>query len=129
MNTVIGWHLVAVAVGLAPVPADPPPDPHAWGYLGVTVDQGTLRISHIDPGTPAAKAGLRPNDEFVRVGDLRPAKFDEVADRISELRPGTTLQLEVRRGGETKTLSVRLGVRPERAGPPPRLRGPLGDLP
>ena len=127
MNGTVGIGFVALTVGLAPVPADPPPDPHAWGYLGVRVIQGTLRIEHIDPGTPAAKAGLRPNDEFIKVGDLRPATFDEVAERISGLRPGTTLQLEIRRGGKTQALSVRLGVRPEQAGPPPRLRLPLGE--
>jgi S1-C subfamily serine protease len=122
MSGSIGLGLVALAVGLAPVPADPPPDPLAWGYLGVQVDPGTLRINDVRPGTPAAKAGLQASDEFVRVGELRPQTFDEVAEHIGTFRPGSTLKVEVRRGSERKTFSVRLGVRPPEFPAPPPIR-------
>lgn len=127
MGGAIGWGLVVLAVGLAPVPAEPAPDPLSLGYLGVRVDgSDSLRISGIDPGTPAAKAGLLPNDEFVRVGDLKPASFAEVAEHIKARRPGTVLTVEVRRGDETKRFAVRLGVRPSENQLQDRLRN-LGD--
>ena len=127
MNGAIGWGLVAFAVGLAPVPAGPPPDPLALGYLGVRVEPGTLRIVGIEAGTPAARAGLQPNDEFVRVGDLRPQTFDEVAEHISTFRPGTVLRVEVRRGADVRDFTVRLGVRPAELPSPFRSRQTLDD--
>src|SRR5438067_7875226 len=106
MSDVLAAFLTAVAV-LAPVPADPPPDPLAWGYLGVRVTQQTLRISQVEPGTPAAKAGIQPEDEIVKVGTLRPRGFEEVADHISSFRPGATMKVEVMRNGEKKEFTVK----------------------
>jgi hypothetical protein len=57
MSGSIGLGLVALAVGLAPVPADPPPDPLAWGYLGVQVDPGTLRINERDCKRATSSSG------------------------------------------------------------------------
>lgn len=118
MSELLAAILTAVAV-LAPVPADPKPDPLAWGYLGVRVTPGSLRISSVEPGTPAAKAGIHPEDEIVTVGTLRPRAFEEVADHISSFRPGTTMKVEVLRNGEKRQYTVKLGVRPAEAGPPP----------
>ena len=110
--------LGAASLG-APVPTDPPPDPLGWGYLGVRVNQGALAVSTVEPNTPAAKAGLQPGDEFVRVGTLKPHSFDEVAAHISSFRPGSMLKVEVRRNGEVKSFTVRLGSRPAGLEPPP----------
>lgn len=127
MNGVLGV-LVAVSVGLAPVPPEPTPDPLAWGYLGVRVDAGSLRLSGVEPGTPAAKAGLQSGDEIVRIGDLAPTTFQEVAEHISSFRPGSLLRVVVRRDGEERSYVVRLGVRPGELGIPP-VRGRVVPLP
>ena len=119
MSGVLGGVLLTVSIGLTPVPLEAPPDPLAWGYLGVRVDSGTLRLAGVEPQTPAAKAGLQPGDEIVRIGDLTPATFEQVAEHISSFRPGSLLKVEVRRDGEVKTYTVRLGVRPNDLGPPP----------
>ena len=110
--------LVLVSVGLAPVPVEPPPDPLAWGYLGVKVNSPSLKIASVEPHTPAAKAGLQPDDDIIQIGTLKPHSFDEVAEHIATFRPGTVLRVVVRRGGETKTFTVRLGVRPPNLDPP-----------
>src|SRR3954451_20493417 len=81
---------------LAPVPADPPADPLARGYLGVTVPNG-LVIERVEPGFPADKAGLRPGDTILRIGTFRPNAFKEVVDRICSYRPGATVDIEVER--------------------------------
>ncbi len=121
--------LAVVSLGLAPVPAEKPHDPQEWGYLGVTVNLGTLQISTVEPDTPAAKAGLLPNDEFAKVGTITPISFAEVGEHISSFRPGSWMKVEVRRGNETKSFIVKLGVRPPGLPPPPVKGRPLPDGP
>ena len=112
--------MLAGTTAAAPVPADPMPDPLAWGYLGVrTTGLEELTFGTVDPGTAAARAGLRPGDHVIRIGKLRPRNFSEMANYVSSFRPGTELTVEVRRGNESRTVTVRLGVRPPEAGPPP----------
>jgi S1-C subfamily serine protease len=96
---------------LAPVPADPPPDPLAKGYLGVNFQDG-LTIGRVEPGCPAAKAGMRPGDVVVRVGTFRPHEFREVVARICSYRPGATVEIEVERDGSRQTFKVTLTTRP-----------------
>jgi S1-C subfamily serine protease len=117
--------LLVLASVLAPVPADPPPDPLAWGYLGVRVATGSLMISQIEPNTPAARAGLRVDDDLIEIGSLKPHSFDEVAEHIATFRPGTVLRVVVRRGAETKAFTIRLGVRPPDLPTPVWSRRPL----
>lgn len=126
MSEVLAALLMAISV-LAPVPADPRPDPLAWGYLGVSFAMpGGVQIGRVDPGTPAAKAGILPGDDIVRVGSLKARQYEDVVEYISSFRPGTVLTVEVRRNGETKVFTVKLAVRPPEAGaPPPRNRLPI----
>jgi S1-C subfamily serine protease len=113
--------LVLVSVGLAPVPAEPPQDPLGWGYLGVAAERQSLRISTVQPGTPADKAGLRVGDELLSVGKARAEDWDDITERICRCRPGTLIRIKVRRDGEEKTVTVRLGSRPL----PPVLDAPV----
>lgn len=122
MSELLAAFLTAVAV-LAPVPADPKPDPLAWGYLGVQfANQGSLQIGIVQPGTAAAKAGIQAGDDLVSVGSLKARSYEEVVGHISSFRPGTQLKVVVKRHGETKEFTVKLGVRPSDIEPPrPRL--------
>lgn len=125
MSEVLAAVLTAVAV-LAPVPADPKPDPLAWGYLGVQfANPGSLQIGIVQPGTAAAKAGIQANDDLVSVGSLRARSYEEVVEHISSFRPGTQLKVVVRRNGETKEFTVKLGIRPADAGVPRSSRLPI----
>lgn len=97
---------------LAPVPAEPPPDPMARGYMGITVQTGALTIERVEPGLPASKAGLRSGDVLLRVGTLEPREFDQVVSHICSFRPGAVVEIEVQRGNEKKTFKVKLASRP-----------------
>lgn len=121
----LGW--LTLAAGMAPIPPEPMPDPLAWGYLGIRVNQGSLIISGVEPNTPAAKAGLQESDLIVRIGELEPQTFDEVAEHISTFRPGSRLKVVVRRGDAEKSYVVRLGVRPADLPPPPSSVLPIPD--
>jgi predicted metalloprotease with PDZ domain len=98
----------------APIPAEPPPDPLARGYMGIEVQTGSLTIERVEPGQPAAKAGLKQHDVILRVGMLEPQAFDEVITHVCSLRPGAEIEIEVQRGSERKVFKVKLACRPLR---------------
>lgn len=114
--------VVALAglTGAAPVPPDPAPDPLGRGYLGVTVPQNGLVIESIQPNLPAARAGLRSGDKFVRVGSLEPHSFEQVIATICAYRPGATVEIEIERGSERKVFRIKLTTRPASADDPNR---------
>jgi S1-C subfamily serine protease len=112
---------------------------HAW--LGVSlmplsaefvhafklpVSRGIL-VMQVEPGSPAAAAGLRPSSRTVKVGKLRllgggdvivgaagkPVRQPaDLASLVNARAPGTLLNLTVERSGELVHLRVRLGLRP-----------------
>jgi serine protease Do len=69
------------------------------------------------PGSPAAAAGLRPDDQIVRAGTrlIRNA-FDWEAARLS-FRVGDRVPLVVRRGDRDLTVTVSIADRPEVSAP------------
>lgn len=104
--------LAAMAAAAAPVPKPTPPDPLGKGYMGVRVQTESLAISSVEPNTPASDAGLRAGDEFVLVGFVRPTNFDQVRAFIGSLRPGTRIDVIVKRNGKEHKTTMTLTIRP-----------------
>ena len=67
-------------------------------------------IESVDPGSPADKAGVRGGDRILAMSgrDLRDAQIDFTP----LLKPGTRIPFKVRRGMETKVLTVTVEPRP-----------------
>jgi putative serine protease PepD len=86
-------------------------------YLGVSTAEanGGALVREATAGGPAARAGLRTGDLIVAVGGERIAGPDDVAAAIQDREPGESVDVEVRRYGELRTLEVRLAARPEQA--------------
>jgi putative serine protease PepD len=85
-------------------------------YLGVQIGDtngaGVL-VQSVAPGGPAAKAGLAPGDVITSVNGKRTATVDDLTSVVSELKPGTTVSLEVvTQRGARKTLHLKLGTFP-----------------
>jgi predicted metalloprotease with PDZ domain len=99
----------------APVPKPPPPNRYAYAYLGVRMKTSANRlvIEAPEPGTPSQKAGLRDGDELLQLGTLRPTRFEQLTEYVIDLRPGTDIYIEVRRGGAVVSTRLVLGVRPD----------------
>ena len=76
-------------------------------------------VEEVIPGSPAAKAGLKPDDliSFVDGEPIVSIKAFE-AYRKANTRPGTTVRLEVRRGDALQTIEMTLGTHPPRPTPP-----------
>jgi len=79
--------------------------------LGVSLGEsdGHVHVIAVMPGSPAAKAGLRVGDVIRYVGDQRIATAQGLAEEISEYRPGSQVDLAIRRDGEKQTVTAKLG--------------------
>jgi S1-C subfamily serine protease len=84
-------------------------------------------VQAINPGSPAAKAGLRGGsgeetfqgatyrqggDVITKVGDVTVKDPDDLAGAVSRYRPGRTVAVQIDRGGQVKTVQVALAERP-----------------
>jgi len=112
-----------------------------YAYLGVSsvelypqlVDRFGLDVEHgawvqdVVPSGPADKAGIRGGgqetrfqsstfrpggDVITKVGGKPVEHADDLSEVISQYDPGDDVELEIHRGGETKTVTVKLGERP-----------------
>ena len=103
------------------------------GWLGVVLDgddelktgaDGEVSSRYLDyptvvsvePGSPAAKAGVESGDRLLII-DRRDPRVADV-DISSMLRPGARLQVRVRRGMEGKSLQILVERRPDSFQPP-----------
>jgi putative serine protease PepD len=97
-------------------------------YLGVsTRDDPTgagALVERTPTGGPAEKAGVQVGDVISRVGTHRIGTSTDVSPAIESKRPGDQVEVEVRRGGTSKTLHVTLGTRPQTVATPSLQTGP-----
>jgi putative serine protease PepD len=74
-----------------------------------------LRVAAIDPGGPAAHAGIGAGDLITKVDGERLTSSDQLVALTLKKRPGATLRLEVERSGATHEATVTLGRAPQSA--------------
>lgn len=63
-------------------------------------------VEGVDRESPAAKAGLKPDDLIVYVDGLKVASINELNDMLDRIPPTELVRLEVRRGDELTTISL-----------------------
>jgi serine protease Do len=99
------------------------------GRLGVTIQEvnqalaenfglkqpaGALVSSVVDGG-PAAKAGLEPGDVILKFDGKPIARSSELPPLVAQVKPGSTVALEVWRAGKSKELTATLGTLEDRS--------------
>ncbi len=67
----------------------------------------------VEPGSPAAQAGLRAGDVIVSVEGVKLDAEHPLDAVLTQFSPGQTIHLEILRGSERLTVSVTLSTRPE----------------
>src|SRR5574341_144506 len=72
---------------------------------------GGVRISGVRAGGPADLAGLKGGDIIVRIGDKTVANLYDMTDALNAHQPGDTVQVVVKRGDQTLTVTAVLGRR------------------
>ena len=65
-------------------------------------------ISGVEKGGPAEKAGVKPGDVILEVGDQRIEQSAELSNAIAATKPGDETELTVWRGGKTRNLTVKV---------------------
>jgi putative serine protease PepD len=91
-------------------------DPTVGG--GAAIAKGSSSSSGsapIQPGSPAAKAGLQAGDIITAVNGTHVASVNQFVATIANYAPGDTVTLTVDRGGQTKTIKLTLGSQPASA--------------
>jgi putative serine protease PepD len=83
--------------------------------LGVelrSLTSGGVLVSSVARNGPAARAGVKPNDVIVRLGDRPTPTVDDVAVALAARRPGAQVTVRLIRRGAAKELRVVLGQIP-----------------
>jgi serine protease Do len=78
---------------------------------GLTPSSGAL-ITSVQPGSPAAAAGLQADDVIVRFNGTPITSPDALTAAIHPLKPGDRVTLGIYRGSRKRTVAVTLGARP-----------------
>jgi len=72
------------------------------------------RVERVEPGTPAARSGLRPDDIIVAVENTPVYDADGLVLEVGKLPVESLIHLTVVRGGRKRTVEVTLGKYPVR---------------
>lgn len=121
-----GWFGLVLALGLVGVSAKASFAQTDTPWLGVmtqSLDDGLrdgmsyrgtgVLVSRVVGGQAAERAGIRKGDVIVSVNARSIDSPDELSDLIRDARVGQVMSVVVMRDGQRRTLSARLGARPE----------------
>lgn len=79
--------------------------------LAIGVPRPTPVLGTVEPGSPAALAGLRPGDAIEEIGDQSLTWWGDFEDLV-RTRPGEALQVTYRRGEQTLDTVLQVAERP-----------------
>ena len=77
--------------------------------FGMKAPQGAL-VSAVEPGGPAAKAGLQPGDVIVALNGVPVTDSTSLPSQVAGLPPGTSAKVQVWRDKGPKDIDVKIGA-------------------
>jgi serine protease Do len=83
--------------------------------LSIPVTQGAI-VTSVNEGSPAAKAGLKPDDVVVAIDGQKVSSDRELTRTVGFKRPGSVSTLDIYRNGKKQQVKVTLGTRPDLEG-------------
>jgi putative serine protease PepD len=88
---------------------------HAYLGVSTTDSAGTTgaQVAEVASGSPAASAGLKTGDVITAIDGEKVTGSGDLVTAISDHTPGDRLELSIRRGSDTETLTVTLGTQLE----------------
>jgi len=94
-------------VGIQPAPLSP----QIARELGVDRTTGVV-VLDVVAGSPAARAGLRPGDLIVGLGDEEVGTVEDFLAALRKHEPGDRVDVQILRDGRTRKIAVEVGDRP-----------------
>jgi serine protease DegQ len=85
--------------------------PEIANQLGLDRTSGVL-VSEVEPGGPAADAGIQPGDVLTRMGGRELEGVEDLLDELRQHKAGDPVQITLVRGGRTQQVDVTLAERP-----------------
>jgi S1-C subfamily serine protease len=70
---------------------------------------GRLRLTGVNPNSPAEKAGLQAGDIVVQMGEVEVKSIEGLADALVRYKPGEKVKTTVEREGKRIDVEVTLG--------------------
>lgn len=96
--------------------AKPDETPPGGGYLGMALRfddaAGLVVVQATLDGSPANKAGLKPDDVVLTVGGSAVSDLASAIAAVRRAKPRTELALHIRRQGEERDIQITVGVVP-----------------
>lgn len=82
-------------------------------FIGVIGDPSgdNARIVEVQDDSPAAKAGIKPEDVIVEFAGKQVDDFQSLAAAVGSQKPGKKVKVKVKRGDETLELEIEIGKR------------------
>ncbi|MFA6600206.1 MAG: PDZ domain-containing protein [Candidatus Omnitrophota bacterium] len=84
--------------------------PEGAGEVGAKIawdgEQHQFRVTEVEAGSRAGKAGFRPGDVLVKGGDLRLDSWSNYYRALARARPNVPEKVEVQRGGEALQIVI-----------------------
>jgi S1-C subfamily serine protease len=87
---------------------------HGIIFVPNIVSQTPPYIEAVEPGSPAAKAGFRPDDLVVYFEGDPVYSIKAFKEMISKTQPGMTIKIEIRRGEKLTAIDLKLAEFPKR---------------
>ncbi len=88
--------------------------PEYWLGIELRPDEKGIVVQQVVPDSPAAKAGVAPNDVILKADDKKVSEMSDVIKAV-EAAKDKEMKLEVMRDGKPMTIAVTPAKRPEEA--------------
>lgn len=84
-------------------------NPELAQSMGLDRAEGAL-VARVFDGSPAADGGIRTDDIILSFNGQPVRRYSDLPPLVGLVRPGTTVEVDVLRGGKRQTLDVTIGV-------------------
>jgi putative serine protease PepD len=85
---------------------------HAYLGVGLAETARGVEVSQVRSGSPAADAGLQSGDVVSAVDGHAITTAEELQQAVDAKAPGDSISVTYQRGGQSRTVEVKLGTRP-----------------
>ena len=79
-----------------------------WFGARIQAEMNRLTVHEVQPGSPAEKAGLKPGDRVMQIGETKPQNFVEFMVEMIKRSEKRDVPLTIVRGSERRQVAVKL---------------------